>query len=246
MLSLSSALLMALTLSHPQIPGGSSCGDCHIANPDSPNPSHLQDWEFSGHGRNQVGCEACHGGNATSFEPFQAHQGILNSSNPASPVNWRHVPETCGGCHIGPFVAFQKSAHFKLLEEGNQDAPNCTTCHGEVAAQLLSPSGLAKRCDRCHSEPGGSSYHPDYAAQGKLLLDLVRETRALLSQAPPLIERIENPDRRARFQEAYRQAEVPLTEAINTGHAFDFADLENRVGAAMQRTETLLKELANP
>ncbi|MGH9460716.1 MAG: cytochrome c3 family protein [Vicinamibacteria bacterium] len=246
MVSFSSILLLLSTLSHPQIPSQSSCGDCHVANPDAPEASHLQDWEFSAHGRNQVGCEACHGGNATTFEPFRAHQGVLNSSNPASPVNWQNVPETCGGCHIGPFVAFQKSAHFKLLKDGNESSPNCTTCHGEVAAQLLSPSGLAKRCESCHGDPGGTSYHPDYPAQGKLLLDLVKETRTLLSQAPPLISRIADASRRARFEEAYRQAEVPLIEAVNTGHAFSFAELEERLAVAVGRTEALLKELANP
>jgi hypothetical protein len=204
------------------------------------------DWEYSAHGRNDIGCEGCHGGNASAFEPFRAHQGILNSRNPASPVNMRNLPETCGGCHIGPFVAFQKSAHLKLLQEGDQDAPTCSTCHGEVAARLLSPSGLAKQCERCHGDPGSASYHPEYPAQGRLLLDLVRETRALLSQAPPLIQRIEDADRRARFEEAYQQAEVPLIEAVNTGHSFNFADLEERLTAALQRTEALLKELANP
>ncbi len=147
-------------------------------------------------------------------------------------MNWRNLPRSCGGCHIGPFVAFQKSAHFDLLKEGDEDSPNCSICHGEVAANLLSPKRLASQCKPCHGDPGGDSYHPDYSALGQLLLELVSETRALLSQAPPLIERIEDADRRARFEEAYQQAEVPLIEAVNTAHSFDFAELEERLTLA--------------
>lgn len=239
------ALLLPL-VSSPQIPTKSSCADCHIANPDAPGASHLQDWEYSAHGRNDIGCEACHGGNATSFEPFRAHQGILGRANPASPVNRRNLPETCGKCHIGPFVAFQESAHYEMLLAGEQGTPSCSTCHGEVAAYLLPPPGLAKQCQSCHGDPDGGSYHPEYPAQGRLFLDLVRETREILDQVRPLIEHIEQPARRGIFEEAYRQAEVPLIEAVNTGHSFDFAQMEERLTVALQRAEGLAKELANP
>ena len=246
MLQISLISLLLPLLGNPQIPSQSSCGDCHFANPDAPGGSHLADWEYSAHGRNAVGCEACHGGNATTFESFRAHRGVLNSRNPASPVNRLNLPETCGGCHIGPFVAFQKSGHFELLKEGSEDSPSCSTCHGDVAAHLLSPNGMGRQCEQCHGEPGGVSYNPDYAAQGKLLLDLVREARETLSQASPLIARIDDTDRQSRLEEAYRQAEVPVTEAVNAGHSFNFADLEERLAVALQRAESLLEELANP
>ena len=72
----------------------SSCADCHYANPDA--PGHLSEWERSAHGRHAVGCEKCHGGDPTSFDAFRAHQGILDSRNPASPVNRTNLPRTCG------------------------------------------------------------------------------------------------------------------------------------------------------
>src|SRR3970282_2548491 len=56
---------------------GTRCADCHLANPDA--PGHLYAWERSAHGQHNVGCEACHGGDATTFESFAAHRGILNS-----------------------------------------------------------------------------------------------------------------------------------------------------------------------
>ena len=67
------------------------CADCHFANPTAPARDHLQAWDRSAHSRNNIGCEKCHGGDATTFESFQAHRGILNSANPASPVNRRNA-----------------------------------------------------------------------------------------------------------------------------------------------------------
>ena len=60
-----------------------------------------------------------------------------------SPVNWRNLPVTCGTCHAGPFVAFQKSEHFALLQKGDARVPTCATCHGAVAAQRPSVAALA-------------------------------------------------------------------------------------------------------
>ena len=221
----------------------SSCADCHFANPGS--PGHLFEWDHSPHGRNNVGCEQCHGGDGTTFESFPAHREILNSRNPASPVNRRNLPHTCGFCHTGQFVAFQKSRHYGLLQGDNDDAPTCSTCHGDVAAHLLSPNALAVRCQKCHRE-GEPGSHPEFPAQGKTLLETIREVRALLNEAKPLIHRVKDTERQARLEEAYRQAEVPLIEAVRSGHSFVFDALEERREVAHQRAEALLERLANP
>ena len=64
----------------------SRCADCHFATPPDSAGSHLgewnrtkhlEDWEMSPHGRNDVGCESCHGGDPATFESFLAHRGIL-------------------------------------------------------------------------------------------------------------------------------------------------------------------------
>ena len=108
-----SLTLMSLVLfATPAASQQSRCADCHFSRPDAPAPDHLSDWDRSAHSSNNVGCEKCHGGDATTFEPFLAHRGILNSTNPASPVNRRNLSATCGTCHAGPFVAFQNSQHF--------------------------------------------------------------------------------------------------------------------------------------
>jgi hypothetical protein len=70
--------------------------------------------------------------------------------------------------------------------------------------------------------------------------------RALLDEVRPLIKRVKDEARRERFQYAYDQAQVPLTEATVAGHAFVFTTLEERLDTARRRAETLLEEVVNP
>ncbi len=239
------ALSLILVVSSLMAQQQSSCADCHFSALETPEPYHLNAWERSAHGRNRVGCESCHGGNATTFESFMAHQDILNSRNPASPVYPRNIPQTCGACHTGQFVAFQDSGHYTLLQEGRQDTPVCTTCHENVGARLLSPRGLAKQCSKCHGE-GEIASRPEYPVQGRQLLEGIREVRALLNEAQPLIRRVKDRSRQEDLQYAYDQAEVPLIEAVFAGHSFIFERLEERLGVARRRAVTLLERLANP
>lgn len=237
--------LIVSLLASPAFTQESRCADCHFANPDAPGSAHINDWDHSAHARNNVGCEKCHGGDATTFESFSAHQGVLNGHNPASPVHYRNLPRTCGHCHLGPLAEFQKSKHYELLRSGSERGPTCSTCHGEVGARLLSPKGLAAQCEQCHGG-GKRAPRPDYPPQGKLMQEGIREVRALLDQARPLIRRVKDRTRREAFEQAYRQAEVPLIEATQAGHAFVFDQLQERLGVARQRAESLLELLANP
>ncbi|MBI4455663.1 MAG: hypothetical protein HY644_07170 [Acidobacteria bacterium] len=222
----------------------SHCADCHFANPNAPS-YHLEEWEHSAHGRNNVGCEKCHGGDATTFELLQAHAGMLSMRNPASPISRRNLPSTCGACHTGPFVEFQKSKHFEFLREGSTEAPSCSTCHTGIGTRLLSPKALESQCAGCHAT-GKIAPRPEYPTHARLLLAQVRELRALLNEAKPVIGRIRNTEQRKSFEETYRQAEVPLIEAVHSGHSFVFDKLEERLGTSRQRTEALLDQISNP
>lgn len=224
----------------------SRCADCHIANPQSdPYPEHLYDWEMSAHGRNDVGCDRCHGGDPTTFESFLAHKGILTSRNPASPTYPTNLPQTCGACHTGPFVQFQNSRHYQLLREGSTEGPTCSTCHGPVAARLLSPRRLQSQCQTCHG-PEGVAPQPDFGPEARILLEQTQAIRDMLRPVPDLIRRIDDENRKRDLQEAYEQAQVPLTEAVYAGHAFVFENMQERLDRARARSEALLEELANP
>ena len=244
-------ILFAALAAMPAAAQGSRCANCHIANINITGANwtgfaikHLQDWDNSPHQANGVGCEKCHGGNASSFEPFQAHQNMLHAQNPASPVNRANLPRTCGACHVGPFVAFQKSRHYTLLGEADSRGPTCTTCHGENAGMLLSPRALESQCNACHG-PGKRQPRPDYAASARLLMTDVRAVRTTLNEMRAILKRIKDKNARATFEDAWKQAEVPLVEARDAGHEFVFDNLKERLERARTRADALMDRLAN-
>ncbi|MBI3403157.1 MAG: hypothetical protein HY048_17225 [Acidobacteria bacterium] len=244
-----SPLLFIAALALLFAPGGASaqqslCADCHFANAGGPNPLHLHEWDLSAHGRAGVGCEACHGGNPKTVESFLAHQTIVRGHGLENPVNRRNLPATCGRCHSGPYSEFQGSKHYLLLRNGDPAAPSCSTCHGDVAAYLLSPKGLESECNGCHGR-GKKQERAEYAADARFLLQSTRDTRRLLNSARSLITRVTDAKLRASLQYDYEQAMVPLQEAAHAGHSFVFDKVEERLGVAMRRAEALTDRLAN-
>lgn len=246
---------LAITIvAGPALAQQSRCADCHFANqPVNPQTaartygweSHLRDWDLSAHSRTGVGCERCHGGDATTFESFRAHRGLVHPSNAASPLNRVNIPSTCGTCHAGPFVAFQKSRHYAVLREGNRTVPTCVTCHGDAGENRPSPKALEGHCRTCHGteRPGG---HAEYPALGRRMLEGVRDARASLKEARALIARVEDPARRTRLEAAAQQVDVPLTQATQAGHAFVYDDLDERLATARRRLDALFDQLLSP
>ena len=232
-------------LAWPAIAQQSRCADCHFSRPEAPNPDHLADWDHSAHGRNNVGCEKCHGGDATTFESLIAHRDVLNSTNPASPVNRQNLPRTCGTCHAGPFVAFQGSQHFALLEKGDTRVPVCTTCHGAAGFNRPSARSLETRCAQCHG-PRGIAPRAERAEAARTLYDALHDSRDSLKAARPIINRVTDKGRRAQLDDAYQQAEVPLIQAVQAGHQFVYDTLKERLSVARQRIEALFTEIVNP
>jgi hypothetical protein len=216
----------------------STCADCHFARPDSPAQDHLSNWARSPHGRSNVGCEKCHDGNATTFEALGAHAGVLDPSHAKSPVNRRNLPATCGACHIGPFVAFQDSRHYQLLETGMPNGPTCSTCHETVGARLLSPKALEGRCASCH----GPEEVAPRAARARAARDTYEQlalVRAELKLADARIKQVADPARRAQLAEMSQQAQVPLSRAVNAGHRFVYDELREYVALAQKRVDAL-------
>jgi mono/diheme cytochrome c family protein len=238
-------LVSLFAFATPAMSQQSRCADCHFSRPEAPAPDHLADWDRSAHSRSNVGCEKCHGGDASTFEPFLAHRGILNSTNPASPVNRRNLSTTCGTCHAGPFVAFQSSQHFALIEKGDNRAPVCSTCHGGAGSVRPSARALETQCAQCHG-PNRIAPRPERAEAARTFYAALHESRDLMKTVRSLVNRVSDKPRRAQLDEAYRQAEVPLIQAVQAGHQFVFDDLKERLSVARQRIEALLGQLANP
>jgi hypothetical protein len=216
-----------------------ACGDCHFAHPEAPAQDHLLDWSTSPHGRNNVNCEKCHGGNPTTFESLPAHAGILRADSAKSPVNRRNLPTTCGKCHVGPFVAFQDSRHYELLESGKEYGPTCSTCHETVGARLLKPKVLEARCNSCH---GVNEIAPraGRAQMARQLYERLATLRLDFAAAQKSIKKVRDPARRMMLLDAYGQAEVPLIRAINAGHQFVYDDLREYTAVAQKRVDALL------
>jgi hypothetical protein len=217
----------------------STCADCHFARPEAPAQDHLFNWDHSPHGRNNVGCEKCHGGNASTFEQLPAHAGILAAGHVKSPVNRRNLPATCGGCHVGPFVAFQDSRHYELLNTGQPNGPTCSTCHETVSGRLLSPKALEARCASCHgaAEIAPRAGRPQMARQ---VYERLAALRLDFKAAQGSIKKVSDPTRRALLLDAYGQAEVPLIRAVNAGHRFVYDDLMEYTAQAQKRVDALL------
>lgn len=238
-------LISVFLFSAPAAAQQSRCADCHFSRPDAPAPDHFSDWDRSAHNRNNVGCEKCHGGDATTFEPLVAHQGILSSTNPASPVNRQNLSATCGACHTGPFVGFQKSQHFALLKKGDARTPVCSTCHGAAGFHRPSARAIETQCRQCHGQ-SGIAPRPERAEAARTLYEALHESRDLMKSVRSMVNRVNDKPRRAQLDQAYQQAEVPLTEAVQAGHRFVYDELKERLSVARQRIEALLGQLANP
>ena len=222
----------------------SKCGDCHFAQNAPPNQDHLFDWDRSPHGRANVGCEKCHGGNATVFERSLAHRGVLSSGNKKSPTYRTNLPATCGACHVGPFVAFQDSRHYQLLTTGDNRGPTCSTCHDPVAGTLLSAKALEKQCSQCHG-PREVAPRAERARNAREKYEGLATIRQELKLANSMIKRVDDARRRADLMAEYEQAMVPVTRAINAGHKFIYSELDENLNVAQERVEKLMARLAN-
>jgi hypothetical protein len=227
-----------------QIAPRSGCADCHYSDPRSPMREHLDAWARSPHGRANVGCEQCHGGNPKTFEPRAAHAAILPPTHASSPVNRRNLPSTCGVCHTGPFVAFQKSRHFGLLQSGNDKGPSCSTCHGDVGGRVLSPKALEGACNDCHGEREAAP-RAERARRVRELYEGVAVVREQMKLAGALIRRVDDKNRRATLLEMHQQAQIPLMRALDAGHRFVYDELKEQLAVAEQRVTALLSTMAN-
>ncbi len=95
-------------------------------------------------------CQTCHG---------PVHQ-LVRRDDPASQVNRRQVPDTCGACHAGVDKAFKASVHGEAAAHGVKEAPVCTDCHGEHRILAVTDPGSpvfatnlpTMTCGRCHGD----------------------------------------------------------------------------------------------
>ncbi len=92
---------------------------------------------------------------ATCTNCHTAH-GVLPKSDPASSVNPKNVPTTCGQCHHGIQEQFLKSVHNTEIGHTDKELPVCSDCHSAHSIRRADEDGfkleIMSKCGRCHAE----------------------------------------------------------------------------------------------
>jgi nitrate/TMAO reductase-like tetraheme cytochrome c subunit len=153
-----------------------SCVDCH-SNADflvtnKQLYDYFQEWRGSVHAQDGMSCDDCHGGNDEAADKEGAHGDGVRSSDPASGIYYRNIPDTCGTCHEEILEGFLTSNHFKHVEKKKQNdeqGPTCVTCHGAIDSEVLNVNTVADACARCHNAE--TDNHPDHPEKAKAILN---------------------------------------------------------------------------
>jgi hypothetical protein len=121
-------------------PAGLNCVACHT------------DLASYPHHNQQVVCTACHpeegGEPETEYAPLRAKLSFADRRELVLSIN-----EACRSCHRHEFEVAVDSAHVRVLEGGNREAPVCVDCHGGHDAMRFSeqpPAEASHMCGECH------------------------------------------------------------------------------------------------
>ncbi len=163
------AILALVCVSLTAVPGrASECWDCHKSPLYKIQHKQLYDYfvEFqnSVHGLAGLDCSDCHGGDPTTRNMDQAHEGVLDC------VKYDRIPQTCGKCHEDQYKAFITSDHYRILEDKGT-APNCVTCHGAMEMDFIFSSRVKNTCEFCHNQESGN--HPDIPDRADYILSKI-------------------------------------------------------------------------
>ena len=163
--------------------GDFSCNDCHTDAEGDPHPETLEKVQCSNcHDDAEAAyAEGIHGqflaqGNefAPTCSSCHGTHNIKGSGDPESKTYPINLPATCGACHqdggvaegsgsspkiAKPFEKFEKGVHGHALNEGNETAASCNSCHD--SHRLLPKSdprspiyitNISTTCGQCHSD----------------------------------------------------------------------------------------------
>jgi formate dehydrogenase gamma subunit len=120
-----------------------NCAVCH--------PRHSETFGASVHGVALLAgnpaaptCKDCHG-----------THNVLPPPDPASPLNYRHINQTCGGCHEAEAADVMASVHGRATARGRPEGATCIDCHNEHQIEQLRTNATLRIsvdvCSRCHA-----------------------------------------------------------------------------------------------
>jgi hypothetical protein len=129
------------------------CVQCHESQNLPISLGHsFDEWRASSHARAGIGCEKCHGGDASATDQSTAHRNVEPASDVQSMVHTSRLVTTCGTCHPKEREAYEQTVHARQVSD-RQGGATCSTCHGSMATSLPSPADLRSRCAVCHDKP---------------------------------------------------------------------------------------------
>jgi hypothetical protein len=201
--------------------------------------THVDQWVTSRHALYRVGCEKCHGGDATTSDHAAAHRGVTSSAGRSSAVHRTALPATCGRCHTSEATAFARSAHQALLSQGDSTVPTCTSCHSSMAADVPSPAALESQCLQCHED------RQDRARVASRQLEDVTRLQRTLRRAKFDIAAVKDLDRRTSLTTQWTDVDRAIRGVVAGIHAFDQPQVEERLSDSHARTDRLVAEIAD-
>jgi nitrate/TMAO reductase-like tetraheme cytochrome c subunit len=238
-------LAAAIVVSQPAVAFAQAnrCVACHFANLGRvPAPERLAHWEQSAHARHGIGCDACHGGDPATYQPIDAHRGVLNSRQPSSTVNRANLALTCAPCHGAVVAAFKQSRHAARLA-ATGSSPNCADCHRAMEAEPSPASRIETTCARCHLAETALTEAPALIRARVAALDRIGETLARVESS---ISWTTDRAKRNRLAAELLLARASLQTATDAVHTFDLKVIDDQRAAAQRRANELVAELVKP
>jgi len=208
-----------------------SCIGCHKDLPAGSYAGHkFSDYTGSVHDKNNVRCEACHGGDPVSADKTAAHKGVLRSGDPGSPVYFRNLPQTCGKCHGKELVNFSRSRHYAELKTSGR-GPSCVTCHGSMVTFILTSGQITEFCTICHNNKRGIL--PYAPKEVKNVLSMMELANTVVSWSEDFIKEAQK-DRKST-PESEKQLTIArnyLKNAKTSWHTFNMEDVTANIEGA--------------
>lgn len=234
------ALLVPQAAARPGVPN--ACVTCHERLPATTAAGHsFQDWRASPHGRAGATCDKCHGGDPGAADRPAAHRGVYSSREARSSVYYTRIPATCGSCHQQELEFFSHSRHYNQLVTTGR-GPNCVTCHGSMAIQVLSPGEMEATCSACHNAERGVPSTAPVAA--RYLLVLLRQVDFGIGVSERLAGRTPERAQRDAASQHLRQARQTMQRARQGWHSFDLGLVEETLLQAAEATRRADSTLA--
>jgi len=119
LLFLAGMLLTGVALAQDRVVDA-SCSHCHTRQ--------VSEFEKSVHFNNNISCTDCHGGNI-KINGSVVSIDVMSKDFVGSPSR-TNLTTFCSKCHEQETKMYEKSIHWKMVEEGMAGAASCIDCHG--------------------------------------------------------------------------------------------------------------------